>query len=264
METFLNLIYLFLFGSTVGWGIEVVYRRFFSDANPEKKWINPGFCVGPYLPLYGLGLCLMYVLSVVLDTEITGNIVIDKIIMIVCMAAGMTLIEFISGILALKVLKLRLWDYSNDWGNLMGIICPKFSFYWAIIAAVYNFFVHPTILVALEWLTGRLFFVFISGVVMGIMIYDGVRSAGLVAKFKQFAKEYSVIIKYEEVKATIRRKKEAAMEKYRFFRPFLTETPLVEYLKDLKDSFEKVRPKKQKTQDKKNLEKEKENYETER
>jgi len=246
MEIFMRLIYLFLFGSFAGWGMEVVYRRFFSDANPERKWINPGFCMGPYLPLYGLGLCVMYVLSVVLDTQITGNIVIDRIILILCMAAGMTVIEFVSGILALKILKLRLWDYSNDWGNLMGIICPKFSFYWAVIAAIYFFFIHPAILVGLEWLTGRLFFVFISGLIFGIMIYDSVRSAGLVAKFKKFAREYNVIVKYEEVKATIRRKKDETMEKYRFFKPFRTETPLVEYLKELKDSFEKVIPKKKK------------------
>ncbi|MCR5432440.1 MAG: hypothetical protein K6E95_07780, partial [Lachnospiraceae bacterium] len=104
----------------------------------------------------------------------------------------------------------------------------------------------PAILVGLEWLTGRLFFVFISGLIFGIMIYDSVRSAGLVAKFKKFAREYNVIVKYEEVKATIRRKKDETMEKYRFFKPFRTETPLVEYLKELKDSFEKVIPKKKK------------------
>jgi len=34
-----------------GWVLELLFRRFFSGTNPEHRWINPGFCVGPYLPL---------------------------------------------------------------------------------------------------------------------------------------------------------------------------------------------------------------------
>ena len=51
MNLFLTLAYLFFIGSTLGWVAELLYRRFLSGANPERKWINPGFCVGPYVPL---------------------------------------------------------------------------------------------------------------------------------------------------------------------------------------------------------------------
>ena len=44
---FLYLAYLFFLGSLAGWVMEVLFRKFFSDSNPEHKWINPGFCVGP-------------------------------------------------------------------------------------------------------------------------------------------------------------------------------------------------------------------------
>ena len=63
MNILLKLAFLFFIGSLSGWGIEVLYRRFFSGANPERKWINPGFCVGPYVPLYGFGLCILFVLA---------------------------------------------------------------------------------------------------------------------------------------------------------------------------------------------------------
>lgn len=63
MNFFLTLAFLFFIGSTIGWGIEVIFRRFFSSANPERKWINPGFLNGPYLPLYGFGLCFLYLLA---------------------------------------------------------------------------------------------------------------------------------------------------------------------------------------------------------
>lgn len=63
MNVFLELAFLFFLGSVSGWVLEVFYRRFFSKANPEHKWINPGFCTGPYLPLYGFGLCFMYLIA---------------------------------------------------------------------------------------------------------------------------------------------------------------------------------------------------------
>ena len=58
----LILAYLFFMGSVAGWVIELIFRRFFSSANPERKWINPGFCTGPWVPLYGLGLDAMYLI----------------------------------------------------------------------------------------------------------------------------------------------------------------------------------------------------------
>ncbi|MGN0035225.1 MAG: hypothetical protein ACI364_05820 [Coriobacteriales bacterium] len=33
--------------------MELFFRRFISSNNPQRKWINPGFLAGPYLPLYG-------------------------------------------------------------------------------------------------------------------------------------------------------------------------------------------------------------------
>lgn len=60
MNLFLTIAFLFFIGSMAGWVIEVVFRRFFSSANPERKWINPGFLSGPYLPLYGFSLCVLF------------------------------------------------------------------------------------------------------------------------------------------------------------------------------------------------------------
>lgn len=43
-------------------------------------------------------------------------------------AAFTTLIEFITGVIVNVWLKENAWDYSNMWGNLLGQICPLFSF----------------------------------------------------------------------------------------------------------------------------------------
>ena len=60
MSDLLVFAFLFFIGSCLGWGIEVIFRKFFSHSNPQHKWINPGFLTGPYLPLYGFGLWGMY------------------------------------------------------------------------------------------------------------------------------------------------------------------------------------------------------------
>ena len=41
MSIFLQLAFLFFVGSVSGWVLELLFRRFFSRANPERKWINP-------------------------------------------------------------------------------------------------------------------------------------------------------------------------------------------------------------------------------
>lgn len=51
-QIFLIVLYLFFFGAVGGWVLELLFRRFFSGANPERKWLNPGFLFGPCLPLY--------------------------------------------------------------------------------------------------------------------------------------------------------------------------------------------------------------------
>lgn len=114
-------------GSITGWVLELFFRRFFSSANPERKWINPGFCTGPYVPLYGLGLCAMYLIVSLEKYSVIESVFWTRALLFITGAVAMTVIEYAAGILSLKVLKVRLWDYSGQWGNIQGIICPKFS-----------------------------------------------------------------------------------------------------------------------------------------
>lgn len=122
MNLFLKLAYLFFIGSVLGWVLELFYRRFISGANPERKWINPGFCVGPYVPLYGSGLCILYLLASFGDAHGTGTAG-GKVLLIAGMALSMTAIEYIAGLMSLKLMHIRLWDYSSQWGNIQGLIC---------------------------------------------------------------------------------------------------------------------------------------------
>ena len=239
MNVFLKLAFLFFMGPVSGWVLEVLFRRFISRANPERKWINPGFCTGPYLPLYGFGLCLLYLIASLERWNFIESPFWNKTTLFLGMAICMTVIEYIAGILALKIMKVRLWDYSNEWGNIQGIICPKFSLIWAVLGAVYYFFIHPHILGAIHWLSQNLAFSFVIGLFFGVFIIDVTHSVQLIAKLRQFAEENDVVVKYETIKANIRSHYESTAQKYHFFRPFHSDRPLSEHLKDMLNSFEK-------------------------
>lgn len=243
MNLLLILAFLFFIGSVSGWVTELLFRRYISSANPERKWINPGFCTGPYLPLYGCGLCLMYLIASLEELHIIQNPFWNKAALFLIMALCMTAIEYIAGIVTLKAAKVRLWDYTNEWGNLQGIICPKFSLIWALLGAAYYFLVHPNILKALNWLSENLAFSFFIGLFFGFFIIDVVHSSQIIIKLKNFAEENDVILKYEEIKAKIRCHQDARKQKYHFFAPFRSEKTLAEHLKEWGESFESRRRK---------------------
>ena len=124
---------LFAIGSLIGWIIELFFRRFVS----QKKWMNPGFLTGPYLPIYGFGVLVLYAVSNI-PLGITNQIA-DTIVRILIIGVGMTVVEFIAGLIFIKGLKVKLWDYSDRKGNIMGIICPSFSLIWLVVGSLYYF-----------------------------------------------------------------------------------------------------------------------------
>ena len=238
MSMTLTLAALFFMGSMLGWVLELVFRNV---VHHNKKWINPGFCTGPYIPLYGFGLCTLFLLASLEDSSIIKNPVWNKIVLVITMAAAMTVIEYIAGIFCLKYLKVRLWDYSKQWGNIEGIICPAFSLAWGVLGAVYYFLIHPHILNMLHWLSQNLAFSFFIGMFFGVFIIDVVHSANLAVKLKKFAEEHKLVVLYEEIKGNIRAHQVEAKKRFQFFRPFHSEHTLREHLMELygTDSFPK-------------------------
>ena len=238
MNLLLALAYLFFIGSVFGWVLELLYRNLKSD---HKNWVNPGFCTGPYVPIYGFGLCALFLLALLEQYQILSEPFWNKVLLFAAMAVGMTLIEYIAGIFCLKCLKVRLWDYSDLKGNIQGIICPQFSAVWAGLGAIYYFLIHPYILEGLLWLSRNLAFSFFIGMFFGIFLIDVIHSSQLIVKLKTFAEENQIVLKYEGIKDHIRDAQERAASKYHFFAPFRSEHPLTEHLKEILSYLDKQR-----------------------
>ena len=174
-KIFVIAAFLFFTGSVLGWFIELFYRKFFERVqNPQRRWVNPGFLTGPWLPVYGFGALSLFAMSFV-ETFISG---LDKggaahyALMIVFMALIMTGIEFAAGIIFIKGMKIRLWDYSEEWGNLWGIICPKYALFWAALSAAYYFLLFPPFLDLVMWFIEHPWFSFVVGTLFGIFVVD--------------------------------------------------------------------------------------------
>ena len=140
MNLFLTLAFLFSVGSIIGWIIELFFRKYFSSSNPNHKWINPGFLRGPYLPLYGFVLCILYFLSKI-NLNFIPNLTIQHFVLFGIMAIVITFVEYIAGIIFIKGMKVKLWDYSKLKGNIQGIICPQFTFFWFLLSVFYYIFI---------------------------------------------------------------------------------------------------------------------------
>ena len=93
-------------------------------------------------------------------------------VMFVVMALAMTLLEYIVGVVSFKGFHLRLWDYSKLWGNVQGIICPLFTFFWGVLSLAYYFLLYPRLRKLVEWFVAHPLASFMVGVCFGIFLID--------------------------------------------------------------------------------------------
>lgn len=238
MQIFFDLSFLFILGSVGGYIMELFFRRFVS----AKKWINPGFLTGPVLPIYGFGVVGMYVISTLLMKLPIENLVLKEILIVLIIGVLMTLIELITGEIFIIGMNIKLWDYSDRWGNYKGVICPLFSLIWAGIGALYFFFAHSAftelVLAVRSW-NYSLYFI---GFAFGVLFVDVIYSFNVSSKISKIAKDLQIVVKYEHLKASISNQMHKVKEKYNFLFPFKSKTSLKE---SIKNYFEEQKAKKE-------------------
>lgn len=105
-------IYFFLFFiyAIMGWLIEVV-----GGIIQNKKFVNRGFMIGPYCPIYGVGGVLI---TILLQDYVSNPFVLFCVAVVICGA-----LEYLTSYVMEKVFKARWWDYSKKKFNINGRIC---------------------------------------------------------------------------------------------------------------------------------------------
>lgn len=175
MFNWIDLLFLFAAGSIAGWFIELLHRK-------NLKKLTSGFLNGPYLPVYGFGLILIYVISL---------FEINIILRIISFAVLITTLELITGFIFVKYFKIKLWNYSDDFLNFKGIICPLYSFYFAALSMLFYFFVFPWVQTALNLIEGNHIAYFVLGAFYTVFLIDTIISFRIAAKIKVAVAEFN-------------------------------------------------------------------------
>lgn len=127
---FMKLFLLFIIYSFIGWCIEVVVMKFHT-----KKWINRGFLIGPYCPIYGVSAILMLILLQKYRTDLAALFVMSVLICSVC--------EYITSYLLEKIFNARWWDYSHMRFNVNGRICLSNSVLFGLLGVLLIKYINP-------------------------------------------------------------------------------------------------------------------------
>lgn len=73
------------------------------------------------------GLCLIGIVFICTMTNV------NFILKVLASAMLITSVEFISGIIINRILKLNVWDYSDMHYNILGQICLEYTFLWTLL-----------------------------------------------------------------------------------------------------------------------------------
>lgn len=123
------LLFFFLYG-LLGWIWECLYVSVY-----EKKWINRGFLYGPFIPIYGFGAIIVFLIAF----PVRESIPMIFLAGISCSTA----LEYGTGLVMQRLFQERYWDYSRNRFNLNGYICPLCSFGWGLFSVVQIKILHP-------------------------------------------------------------------------------------------------------------------------
>lgn len=201
MIEILKYIFLFMIGTILGWVLEVFWRRFFGKA---RRWINPGFLNGPWLPLYGFGIIVLYRLS-----EIPLPLYLRALVFFVVL----TILEYIAGVIFSRHFHIKLWDYSNRRANLHGIICPLYSVLWTLLGIIFYFTLFPLLSKDITFLLDNLEFSFFVGAYAGVLVVDIWQSFNVAARIKKIVKSSGERwhVDFEKLKLELRDKVETGI-----------------------------------------------------
>lgn len=232
---FLYLFLLFFTYSVIGYLIEVTAVSICL----KKTTFSRGFLIGPYIPIYGIGVISVIRLLLKYENDLLALFIMSTIL---C-----TILEYIISLLMEKLFKLRWWDYSDKSFNINGRVCLTNSVLFGIGGLIIMKIINPLIETILLKLPSLLIII-LSVIFLIIFIIDLIISTIIVFNIKIDIKKYTKKDATEIIKAEVK----AALEKHRFIigrlfnaYPNITQRKNHSFI-DYKDLVEKIKEEYQK------------------
>ena len=167
---------LFMIYSVIGWCMEVTCKLI-----QYKRFINRGFLIGPYCPIYGYGAILI--------TILLRKYIYDPWVLFVRAILVCGTLEYLTSFFMEKIFKARWWDYSQRKFNLNGRVCFGTIIPFGILGLFIMYVSNPFLLEKLElipevwlnWIFGILFTIYIVDNIVSTFIIRYVKKAELIA-----------------------------------------------------------------------------------
>ena len=173
---FLFYFLLFFIYSVIGWFVEVTYVYI-----GTKKFVNRGFLIGPYIPIYGYSALIM---ALYLTQYKDNPLTVFLLAIFIC-----TFIEYMISFNMEKLFNARWWDYSNSKFNINGRVCLKNGLSFGFLSLLLIYLINPWLVNLLGKLNPKLLII-ISIICLVIFVADFVTSLIVTFDIKNKIKKF--------------------------------------------------------------------------
>ena len=161
---------LFIIYAFLGWCMEVIGKLI-----QYKRFINRGFLIGPYCPIYGYGALLI---TFLLKRYTSDPITLFIMAILVCGT-----LEYLTSYFMEKIYNVRWWDYSNKKFNINGRICLETMIPFGLLASLIIYVLHPAVIKLVDKLSPTALLV-VAITLFVIYIIDNIISTYILFKIK--------------------------------------------------------------------------------
>lgn len=141
----------------------------------HKKFVNRGFLIGPYCPIYGYGTISM---TLLLKGYANDPIVLFVMAIVIC-----SILEYTTSFVMEKLFKIRWWDYSNRKFNINGRICLETMIPFGILGCLMIYFVNPFMFAIIDMIPSNLINI-IAVILFIIYLVDNAVSITIISNLK--------------------------------------------------------------------------------
>lgn len=197
MEKYLTIFFIYSF---CGWFMESV-----GGILNVKKFVNRGFLIGPYCPVYGIGVVLI---TIFLQRYVDDIVVMYFMSLLIC-----GILEYFTSYIMEKVFHARWWDYNNKKFNINGRICLETLLPFGLVGIVLVKFLNPLIFDLVDKIPLNIKMVVLSLITL-LFIADTIISFKVIFNFRKNVKKVENEIKdnTEEIVKKVKEETEKMIE----------------------------------------------------
>lgn len=208
---------LFITYAIIGWMIEVIGKLI-----EYKRFINRGFLIGPYCPIYGCGALLI---TILLSRYSNDAFVLFVMTMLLC-----GILEYFTSYMMEKMFKLRWWDYSQKKYNINGRVCLDTLIPFGLFGLLVIYVLNPIFFNVFNHMNITLFD-FSFYIILAIFMIDNIVSLITIINIKITTKNINMNNRNDNTEEITKKVKEILLGKSFAHRRLINAYPKIEMLK---------------------------------